>query len=58
MKLTAGMTNPGRLKHLADTQEMIRHLGLPCEFAEQLDPFVRLKYRELWEGVQNSPWDP
>src|SRR5579871_6770240 len=37
LKLASGMTNPGRLKDLADVQELIRLLGLSAEFAEQLD---------------------
>lgn len=47
LKLASGMTGRGRLKDLADVQELIRVLGLSAEFAEQLDPFVQPKYREL-----------
>lgn len=54
LKLASGMTNPGRLKDLADVQELIRVLQLPPEFAEELDSSVREKYRELWVGIQNS----
>jgi hypothetical protein len=54
LKLASGMTNPGRLRDVADVQELIRACGLPAEFAEQLQPFVREKYRELWEAVQSS----
>jgi hypothetical protein len=58
LKLASGMTNPGRLKDLADVQEMIRILQLPKEaMSDQLNPFVRDKYWELWEAVQNSPQD-
>ena len=52
MKLASGMTNPGRLKDLADVQELIRALALPAEFAEQLNPFVKVKYIELWTGSE------
>lgn len=52
LKLASGMTNPGRLKDLADVQELIRLLTLPANFAEQLQPFVQEKYRELWQSVQ------
>ena len=48
LKLASGMTAPGRLKDLADVQELIRLLHLPADFAEQLQPFVREKYGELW----------
>jgi hypothetical protein len=52
LKLASGMTNPGRLKDLADVQELIRCLRLPVEFAGQLHPYVQPKFRELWEAVQ------
>jgi hypothetical protein len=51
LKLASGMTAPGRLKDLADVQELIRLLSLPANFAEQLQPFVREKYGELWRAV-------
>lgn len=54
LKLASGMASPGRLRDLADVQELIRTLGLPAEFAEQLQPFVREKYAELWGSVQDS----
>jgi hypothetical protein len=55
LKLASGMTAPGRLKDLADVQELIRLLSLPANFAEQLQRFVREKYGELWQTVQTSP---
>jgi hypothetical protein len=56
MKLASGMTNPGRLKDLADVQELIRALGLPRDTIEKLDPYVRVKFVELWDAVQaDSP---
>lgn len=51
LKLASGMTNPGRIKDLADVQEMIRILKLEEAFAEQLDPFVREKFLELRRAV-------
>ena len=51
LKLASGMTNPGRLKDLADVQEVIRSLGLKAEFATQLHPYVRGKYQELLAAV-------
>jgi hypothetical protein len=54
LKLASGMTNPGRLKDLADVQELIRLLSLPKEFANELNPFVRDKYAELWEAVREN----
>ncbi len=54
LKLASGMTSPGRLRDLADVQELIRVLGLRADFAAQLDPYVRGKYDELWTAVQGE----
>lgn len=54
LKLASGMTNPGRLKDLADVQEVIKALHLPESFVDRLDPFVQDKYRELWMAVQDD----
>jgi hypothetical protein len=58
LKLASGMTNLGRLKDLADVIELIKILGLAPGFAEQLNPYVRDKYLELWRGIQESPAGP
>jgi len=55
LKIASGMTNPARLKDLADVQELIKHLQLPREFGEQMHPYVQEKYRELWDAVQQAP---
>jgi hypothetical protein len=52
LKLASGMTNPGRLKDLSDVLELIKALGLPIDFAEQLDPYVRGKFKELWNEAR------
>src|ERR1700704_2803770 len=52
LKLASGMTAPHRLKDLADVIEVIRILKLPSELAEELDPYVRGKYGELWQAAQ------
>jgi hypothetical protein len=52
LKLASGMTAPHRLKDLADVIEVIRILKLPAELAEELDPYVHEKYRELWQAAQ------
>lgn len=52
LKLASGMTAPHRLKDLADVIEVIRILKLPAELVEELDPYVREKYRELWQAAQ------
>jgi len=58
LKIASGMTNPGRLRDLADVQELIRILSLPAAFAGQLQPFVREKYGELWKSVQDPRQSP
>ena len=55
LKLASGMTNAGRLKDLADVQQLIKVLSLPEDFTQQLDPFVRDKYLELWVAVRDNP---
>lgn len=55
LKLASGMTNPGRAKDLVDVQELIAVLKLPESFADQLDPFVREKFKELWAVVRDYP---
>src|SRR3954453_16932977 len=52
LKLASGMTAPHRLKDLADVIEVIRILKLPAELVEELHPYVREKYRELWQAAQ------
>lgn len=54
LKLASGMSNAGRLRDLADAQELIRHLNLPLELSEQLDASVHEKYTELWRGVNQD----
>jgi hypothetical protein len=55
LKLASGMTNPGRIRDLADVQELIVLLRLSEGFAKQLNPYVRDKYRELWAAVRDDP---
>ena len=54
LKLASGMTAPHRLKDLADVLEMIRILKLPAGLTEEIDPYVREKYLELWEAAQTE----
>jgi hypothetical protein len=42
------MTNPDRMKDLADVLELTKLLALPKDFALQLAPYVREKFIELW----------
>jgi hypothetical protein len=52
LKLASGMTAPHRLKDLADVLEVIRALRLPRAFVEDLNPYVREKFLELWQAAQ------
>jgi len=52
LKLASGMTAPHRLRDLADVLELVRILGLAADFADQLAPFVRAKYQEIWQAAQ------
>lgn len=52
LKLASGMTGRGRLKDLADAQELIKLLGLSRDYTSQLNPYVRDKFLELWDDAQ------
>jgi len=52
LKLASGMVAPHRGKDLVDVQELIRSAGLAPDFAEELDPWVRDKFLELWHLAQ------
>jgi hypothetical protein len=52
LKLASGMTAPHRLKDLADVLELIKAVNLPATLADELDPYVRVKYAELWAAAQ------
>jgi len=51
LKLASGMVAAHRLKDLADVQELIRSAKLPSTMADALDPWVRVKFVELWAAV-------
>jgi hypothetical protein len=52
LKLASGMTAPHRLKDLADVLELIRAVHLPAQLVDDLHPYVREKYSELWRAAQ------
>lgn len=54
LKLASGMTDPGRLKDLADVQELIKIKGIDESFAGKLNPFVREKFLELHRAAMCS----
>lgn len=51
LKLASGMDAP---HDLADVQELIRAAKLPSSMADQLDPWVRAKFLELWHAVEKG----
>jgi hypothetical protein len=54
LKLASGKSAPHRLRDLADVQDLVTRLRLPLALADQLDPWVRATYRDLWEKAQTS----
>ena len=44
------MTSPGRIRDLADVQELIRHLDLGREIADKVDLSVRDRFLEHRAG--------
>ncbi len=54
LKLASGLSNPDRMKDLADVQELIRHAGLSPTFAEALDPSVRAEYARIWAATRRG----
>jgi hypothetical protein len=55
IKLASGMTNPRRGQDLVDVQKLIEALDLPAEYATNLHPFVREKYKEIWDVIHTNP---
>ncbi|MEZ6061241.1 MAG: hypothetical protein R3C19_12825 [Planctomycetaceae bacterium] len=52
LKLASGMTAAHRMQDMADVMNLIRVNQLPAVFAEQLNPYVREKFLELWQAAQ------
>jgi hypothetical protein len=52
LKLASGMVAPHRAKDLVDVQELIQSARLPRATAEELHPWVRDKFLQLWELAQ------
>ena len=52
LKIASGMTAPHRLKDLADVIELIRVNALPASYREELHPYVRERFSELWQAAQ------
>jgi hypothetical protein len=56
LKLASGQVQH-RLKDLGDVQELIQHLKLPLDLAEQIDPSLRDAYRRIWTDAQTAAND-
>ena len=54
LKLASGMTGRGRRKDLSDVQEVIKALALSRDYAQNLHPYVRDQFLELWSEVQDG----
>jgi hypothetical protein len=52
LKLASGMVAAHRGKDLVDVQELVRSAALPAEFADELHPWVRERFLELWRLAQ------
>lgn len=52
LKLASGMVAPHRGKDLVDIQDLIRSAAVPRSIVDELDPWVRAKFVELWELAQ------
>jgi hypothetical protein len=52
LKLASGMTAPHRLQDFADVIALVRANALPLDLADDLNAYVREKYRELWQHAQ------
>lgn len=56
LKLASGMTGGlSRLKDLADVVALIQNQNLRADFAEELHPYVRAKYAEMWAELSGRP---
>ncbi len=53
LNLASGMTGGlRRMKDLANVVGLIKARSLPANLADQLDPFVRARYLEIWRELQ------
>jgi hypothetical protein len=52
LKLASGMVAAHRGKDLVDIQELIKSASLPARVADDLHPWVRAKFLELWQLAQ------
>ncbi len=51
LKLASGISAPHRLRDLADVQDLAKHVKLPPNYANKLNPYVRSKFVELCGNI-------
>jgi hypothetical protein len=56
LKLASGSA-PGRLKDLADVQELIQTLDLPKDFSQGLEPTLQETFNRLWDEAHRQRKD-
>ncbi|MBI1785473.1 hypothetical protein HYR69_10050 [Candidatus Sumerlaeota bacterium] len=54
LKLASGLTNPLRAKDIGDVQEAVKVLRPPLSLADEMNPFVRDNYIEIWHLVHDN----
>ena len=54
LKLASGMSGIERAQDIGDVVNLTKRLRLPRDFADQLNPYVRPKFEEIWDGIH---WD-
>lgn len=55
LKLASGISAAHRSKDIGDAQELIKALGVPRSFGDELDSYVRPKFFELWDAIASAP---
>jgi len=58
LKLASGMTSIHRAKDIGDVVELMKHTRSPRELGNELDPSVRDRYFEIWDGLQTPEQMP
>lgn len=57
LKLASGMTAPHRMQDITDVMRLIHTAKIPRTLADELNPYVRPKFIELWEIAQHQDDD-
>ena len=57
LKIASGMTAKDRPGDLQDVIRLVRARNLPRDFQQELNPFVRAKFLELWDAAQAASDD-